>query len=378
MFTYIHTASARLRHDRGARNICGENPLLICLPILALIAISCHRYSFPTTPADQNDVGLWNSVKVDSVGRGSIIAALYPDGIPHLYNGTIEYSCGNNVWTKRSINPEAPEILSTQVGKCRNDGILRMYGVFSNNVYEFNYTNNRWTRQIIANSVGAFRFAIGDARNDGYESLYLYDGNWIREVRCQDGTWTSSAVEYTADIGCLCAGDGRGDGKGGIYTMSYTSEIFELRLENSSWKRTKIGQIDTLPPNSIEAYAALALTHTHNGSANVMASTGDLFEFHYDTDHWTRVRVGSEPGIIQICDGVGRNDGTNRIYCAVCFDITAEYTLIGNSWVKTSQRKQGLYAATSSVVVGSARGDGINRVYVSKFMDGLYEYTFNQ
>lgn len=378
MVIHIHTTIARLHHDRDAKNTRNKNLILICLAILALAAISCHKFSLPTVPADQNDVNLWNSVKVDNSGGGSIIAALYPDGVPHLYNGTIEYRFSNDVWTKKSINSEAPEITFVQVGKCRNDGVLRMYGVSSNNVYEFNYTNSQWTRQIIANPVGGFRFAIGDARNDGFESLYLYDGNWLREIRCLGGSWISTAVEYNENIDCLCVGDGRGDGKGGIYMMSYSSEIFELRYENSSWKRTKIGQIDTLPPNSIEAYAALAVTHTHNGGANVMASGGDLFEFYYDTDHWKQSRVGSEPGIIQICDGVGRNDGTNRMYCAVCFDITAEYTLSGNSWVKTSQRKEGLAAATTSVVVGPARGDEINRVYVSKFMDGLYEYTFNQ
>jgi hypothetical protein len=151
-----------------------------------------------------------------------------------------------------------------------------------------------------------------------------------------------------------------------------------LRNEDGSWKRAKIGQIDSLPPNVLEAYFALSVTNTHNGSPNVIASTGDLFEFYYDKDHWTKVRVGSEPGIKQITDGVGRNDGINRIYCAVCFDIMAEYTLVGGSWVKTSQRKEGLYSATMGVVVGPARGDGINRVYVAKFLYGLYEYTYNQ
>jgi hypothetical protein len=378
MFTHIQTSSSHLHQDGAMKKIHSENLFLISIAFLVLTAISCHKYSLPTMPSDRDDVDVWNSVQVDQSGGGSIIAALYPDGIPHLYDGTTEYSCNNNVWSKRSINPEAPEMMITRVGRCRNDGILRMYGVTSTNVYEFNYTGNQWTRQIIASLSGGCRFAIGDLRNDGFESLYIYDGSGLHEVRYQGAAWENTVVDFTPDIGDISGGDGRGDGKGGIYMMSYYSEIFELRNETGLWKRTKIGQIDSLPPNVMEAYFTLSVTNTHNGMPNVVASTGDLYEFYYDTDHWTKVRAGSEPGVKQISDGVGRNDGVNRIYCAVCFDIMAEYTLISGCWVKTSQRKTGASAALIGVVVGPARGDGINRIYVTKFLGGLYEFTCSQ
>jgi len=378
MFIFIQNKVAS--HSQRAvktREFLLENLYPIALLFLAFAINSCKTDSSPTGPQDRDDTDLWNSALVDHNGGAQFIAALRPDGIPRLYGGTSEYNYIDNAWTISKMGTNATGFLFTAIGKCKNDGALRMYGLSSTTVYEFNYNGNQWTMLNIATLANGYHLAIGDPRNDGFESLYIVSTDGLHEVRYQNSSWNDSIIDSTTEVNEICGGDGRGDGKGSIYIMDRITNIFELRYENASWVRSRIGQVDVLPPNTVETYTALSVTNSHNSHPNIVASASDIREFYYDADHWIQVKVGTEPGVNQIADGIGRNDGIDRIYCAVDFDLMAEYTLTGSSWIKTSQRKTGdISSAIVGVVVGPGRGDGVNRVYVTDNVGGLSEFSF--
>jgi hypothetical protein len=387
MFISIQTNDSYSKQVDTAKNVLLESIYPIALLSLALAITSCQTNTSPTGPQNWDDADLWNSALVDPNGAAQFIAALHPDGIPRLYGGTFEYTTRlnggtfeytytNGAWSTTRIDPSTSGFLSTAVGKCKSDGVLRMYGLSPTAVSELNYTGNQWTMQDIAPLANAYQLAIGDPRNDGYGSLYVVSTDGLHEVRYWNSSWQDTLIDSTSMIAKICGGDGRGDGKGGIYIMDGSTTIFELRYQNCSWMHSTIGQVMALPPN-ITVSTALSVTNSHNGRPNIVASADNIVEFYFDTDHWTQLKIGSEPGVNQIADGIGRNDGIDRIYCAVDWDIMAEYTLAGSSWVKTSQRKTSeTYSAIMSVMVGPGKGDGINRVYVTDNIGGLSEFTF--
>src|SRR4030042_1634943 len=96
----------------------------IFVVFLAFSIISCKKDSLLTNSTNINDVDLWNSVLVDQNGGAQIIAALRPDGIPRLYSGIYEYDYIDNTWLKTNISSS----LLLAIGKCKNDGVLRING----------------------------------------------------------------------------------------------------------------------------------------------------------------------------------------------------------------------------------------------------------
>jgi hypothetical protein len=367
--------------------------IILFILLITLALISCS----PTGPEREEwkavDMGQITTSPDDRVGGQLIIADLRQDGITRLYCLVIksffysiiyEFSYSNNSWTKIRIDSAGLDFHSIEIGRCKNDGILRLYGVSSDKVSEFNFTNNQWTIQDISSFSGG-NLAIGDPKNDGFESLYMfgYEAGYggIYEISFRNMVWERTFVDTVKSLQDISVGNGRGDGNESIYITNLKTDVFELRYENGFWNRSILGQLMSLPPNTV-INTVVEVTNTHNGQPAVYASTartgGELFEFFFDNDQWTKIRLGEEPGINQIRGGIGRNDGINRLYCSVNFDILAEYTLVGSSWTKTSETKTDANTALNGLTVGSGRGDGINRVYVLQFIGHLYEFTYNQ
>ncbi len=392
MIQFTQSTNHTSKQYDTTRKIPIEKLFRFCVLLLAFALISCSKTQSIEPEIELEKDKNWNAVDIgqistDRVSGQIIIAGLRGDGISRLYIlagnpfgsiGIQEFSYSNNSWTKTRIDKGISGFNSIAIGRCKNDGILRLYGVSSNKVCEFDFANNQWTIQDIY-SLGGGYLVIGDPKNDGFESLYISGAGGIYEISFRSGIWVKTLVvtEYN-NLSDICVGNGRGDGKDRIYISYFTTEISEISFENGSWKKSSLGQLISLPENVV-AWSVVEITNTHNGRPAVFAGDGgNLYEFYFTNDQWTKVMVGSEPGINQICGGIGRNDGINRLYWSAHFDRLAEYTFVNDSWIKSSQMTTDGSTSLNGLTVGPGRGDGTNRIYVLQFIGHLYEFTYNQ
>lgn len=395
MIHYAQLATHKSEQCDKSRKQSLEKLFKFWLLFLALALSSCNK-SGPIEPEERNDVGIWNAVDMGQISTGTVggqllIADLRHDGIPRVYLlaggilndlGINEFTHDSSGWTKTRIDAGGSGYGSIAIGKCKRDGIVRLYASSASKISEFSYSNNQWTIQDIATLSGQHLLAIGDPRSDGFGSLYITGGDGIHEISFRNAVWESTLVDsvqkdFNLNPVKFCVGNGRGDGKDAIYTSNFVSDIAEIRFENGSWKRSSLGQLISLPPNTV-IFTSIAITKAHNGRSNLIVYGDKLYEFYFDNGQWKKVLMGEEPGINEICDGVGRNDAIHRVYCSENFDRVTEYTLVGDTWIKTSQRRTGASTALNALAAGPGRGDGVNRIYVLQFIGHLYEFTFNQ
>jgi frataxin-like iron-binding protein CyaY len=374
-----------------------------CLSCLVLTLISCSN-SEPTR-CEQKD---WKVLDMDQITLSEddhvdsqlIIADLHQDGIQRLYclvnnlptySILYEFSYKANNWTKTRIDRDGLNLCTIALGNCRNDGILRLYGVSTNTVCEFNFSNGQWSvleiftiREGSSNAYSHRNLAIGDVRNEGFESLYFFktwESNNLFEISFRKMNWETVVIDSVNGIEDITIGDGRREGNDNLYITNSNTYVFEYRYRNDSWENSELGQLISLP-STAAAFCIIRVLPSHNGEQAVYASTsrtgGELFEFFFENNQWTKTKIGDEPGIMQICGGMGRNDGVNRLYCSECFDILSEFTYNGGSWTKSCQLETNENTSLHGLIVGPGRGDGINRIYVQQFIGHLFEFTFNK
>jgi len=379
-----------------------KESIKLCLLLLALTTIFCSKDE-PTEPEQEAwkavDMGRITFSDNDRVNCQLAFYDLQPDGQPRLYclvnnlphySVLYEFNYLNNQWTKNRIDRDGQNVCAIATGNCRNDGMWRLYGISVNSIYEFNCTGTQWTAQEIyrisdfpANTYTHRDMTIGDIRNEGFESLYFFkigEPDSLFELRFRNMSWEMQFID-ALDIVEIATGKGRNDGKDYVYLTNSKTEVHEYRYANDSWQKSTLGQLLALEPNVV-AYSIVNVLPAHNGENAVYVSTsrtgGEIFEFFFANNQWQKTRIGDEPGVMQMCSGSARNDGLERLYCSVCFDILAEYTYTSGAWQKTTELKTNATTSLNGLAVGPGRCDGINRIYVQQFIGHLFEFTFTK
>lgn len=149
-----------------------------------------------------------------------------------------------------------PYMRSVKVGDADNDGRVEVYGAATDNhAYRFNFTGSEWERTDLGageNSTfplyGLLGIVIGDADNDGkneaYASSYLNGTVWRFKWDAGSASWNVSRLFFlggSITANDLCIGDGNSDGNNEIYIGTSNKQLYQVRLEQGTWKNTSIG-----------------------------------------------------------------------------------------------------------------------------------------
>jgi hypothetical protein len=362
-------------------------------------ASTSYKFTTSSTDADgdsikygwdlngNDTVDEWSSFKVS----GKTDSIIHTWSTPGIYSIKVKaqdkygaQSAWSNVkkvkisgWSNSIVGSSIQNMNDIAIGKGRNDGITRIYGVSAEgHIYEFSYTGGAWSKVDIGNvSVSLEWISVGNGRNDGVMRLYVgkqYSnqgtaGVW--EFSYNSGTWSQAQILNAWGVASITVGNGRNDGVSRLYlSNSYAANCREYSYNGAAWDN--IDFFDAAVPR-------LFIGNGRNDGVMRIYETnalggGGIKEATYNSTNWDYVTVVQTGSVLAIGDG--RNDGVSRIY-GTKSNIFSEYTYSSGVW------NEFLYSDVtipSNLVIGNGRNDGVMRIYAyASSTKYINEYTYS-
>jgi len=245
--------------------------------------------------------------------------------------------------------------------------------------------------------VGLMDVAIGDGDNDNVDAVYASADDGAVYQFLQDAKdpskWRRSRVGASPDSGfvmwCVDVGDGDDDGRNEVYGGGYlpsvwTGDVYEFKLVNSRWVRTKMG-IGGWVVFDVEVGDG---DNDDRNEVYAASYDGHLYEF-TKTNSWNAQDMGYSTYYLRgVAVGDGDNDGKDEVFAAGGYGRFAGaymYTRSGTSWDIESLGSppgQGWNVLTD-VDVGDGDNDGKKELYITgygvayqvKLTSGSWQWT---
>lgn len=232
-------------------------------------------------------------------------------------------------WQQTTVGTLDTAAMHTAVGDGRGDGVLRLYALSTQSVYEFSWSGTVWTGGRIGTVPGAHGISVGPGRGPGQMSLFIASiSSGTFEGRYVAGAWTVAGMGDAGDVRDVDWGDGRNDGVVRVYSALIDGRIRELTWNGTSWTFAH------LPAVGGPAIHAYVLPGRNDGINRVYSSSGNgrVFEHSWTGAGWTLFDMGGGPDYMYgLHFGDGRNDGRLRLYGA---DRGSVNTVYEYSWLE--------------------------------------------
>jgi hypothetical protein len=198
---------------------------------------------------------LWNESKRINVGLVSdvVLLAGRNDGVLRLYDAGYSGRISESTWNQATANfsnlslPSGPSSLISRLisGDGRNDGVARLYGNTESGVLcEWSFTGT-WAIETTNLGLGPLNsIAIGKCRADGLNRLYVAatDGH-VYEVWRDGEVWRYLSLGLgSLKMSSIAVGDARGDGIPCVYATNDDGRVYEFKFHNGTWSQSVVEQ----------------------------------------------------------------------------------------------------------------------------------------
>jgi hypothetical protein len=283
----------------------------------------------------------------------------------HIY----EFSDSAGQWYRRDVGFAGDVMHYVNVGRGRNDSLLRVYGGSADyNVWEYTYNNQGdfWTREILGGgNLYMCAVCIGKARNDTIQRVYggCFDG-YVYEFTRQGNGWIQALIPGAPRIDDIAVGPGRGDSVIHIYSAGYYGDLVESTYDSLGWTSRTIWSGSGLQSVAVGKGRLMDTLSDQRDHVYIGAMNGAVYELVYGSGGWLTYTMGiGGGGMYSVAVGPGRGDFKNRVYAGGADGKIYEFSCQGGGWITDT--------------VGSANGH-IDGVAVGRLeVDGVYATSYD-
>lgn len=315
------------------------------------------------------------------------------DDTLRIYSGcddsvVYEFTFSGSSWRKNPVGKGQGQMHGLSVGFGRNDAIRRIYAgswTTSAGPDEFTYEDGSWQQVPISSGLqNSYDGVVAYGRND--DTLRVYTGTnegQCHEFTWRNGAWTSqymggSSSSTDGSQHDVFAGHGRNDDTIRIYGACTDGNVWEFTNRGGVWFPQVISTTDGC------AWGVCVAEGRNDGVKRVYASCGpqgspgDIYEFTWENDNWTRTLVmHSTSCFFGIGAGVGRNDDTLRLYAgSFSPGHLYEYTWRNNQWNAFDCGEIPSGSWLHDIYLAKGRNDDTVRVYAGGGDRWVHEFTY--